>query len=95
LKASYLKYILHFKKPSGTSRGILIDKETWFLTLEEGGKKGIGECAVFRGLSADDRPDYEEKLRWQNRAVGNAQRISVHPIWIGNSFFIVSRQTSV
>lgn len=34
------------------------------MTLEEGGKKGIGECAVFRGLSADDRPDYEEKLRW-------------------------------
>jgi len=24
----------------------------------------VGECAVFRGLSFDDRPDYEEKLKW-------------------------------
>lgn len=64
MKASYQKYLLHFKKPSGTSRGILFDKETWFLILEKDSKKGIGECALFRGLSADDRPDYEEKLRW-------------------------------
>lgn len=25
---------------------------------------GIGECALFRGLSCDDRPDYEEKMQW-------------------------------
>ncbi len=64
MTASYLKYILHFKQPSGTSRGILTDKETWFILLEKDGKKGIGECGILRGLSADDRPDYEEKLKW-------------------------------
>jgi o-succinylbenzoate synthase len=32
--------------------------------LEKDGKKGIGECGILRGLSADDRPDYEEKLQW-------------------------------
>ena len=64
MKATYYKYILHFKQPSGTSRGVLTDKETWFLVLEENGKKGIGECGILRGLSADDRPDYEAKLRW-------------------------------
>lgn len=64
MKATYHKYILHFKQPSGTSRGVLTDKETWFLILEEHGKKGIGECGILRGLSADDRPDYEEKLQW-------------------------------
>jgi len=64
MKASYCKYILHFKQPSGTSRGILTDKETWFIILEENGKKGIGECGILRGLSADDRPDYEAKLKW-------------------------------
>jgi len=64
MKASYFKYILHFKNPSGTSRGILTDKETWFIILEKDGKKGIGECGILRGLSADDRPDYEEKLKW-------------------------------
>ena len=64
MTANYFKYILHFKQPSGTSRGVLNDKETWFILLEENGKKGIGECGILRGLSADDRPDYEEKLQW-------------------------------
>ena len=64
MKVSYFKYILHFKQASGTSRGILTDKETWFIILENNGKKGIGECGILRGLSIDDRPDYEEKLKW-------------------------------
>ncbi len=50
--------------PSGTSRGVLKTKETWFIILESEGKKGIGESGLFRGLSIDDRPDYEEKLKW-------------------------------
>jgi len=64
LKATFHKYILEFKRPSGTSRGVLKTKETYFLILSEDNKQGIGECGVFRGLSADDRPDYEEKLQW-------------------------------
>ncbi len=64
MKGNYKKYILYFKNPSGTSRGTLITKETWFLILEEDGKFGIGECGLFRGLSYDDVPDYEEKLKW-------------------------------
>ena len=64
IKATYHKYILHFKVPSGTSRGILKTKETWFLCLKKDGKFGIGECGLFRGLSIDDRPDYEDKLKW-------------------------------
>ena len=64
IKASYKKYILHFKNPSGTSRGILRTKETWFIVLEENGKTGIGETGLFRGLSIDDVSSYEEKLSW-------------------------------
>lgn len=64
MKATYHKYLLDFKRPSGTSRGIMTTKETWFLVLEEDGKWGIGECGILRGLSADDRPDYEAKLQW-------------------------------
>ena len=64
IKASYKKYILNFKRPSGTSRGVLTEKETWFIILEENGKKGIGECGILRTLSIDDRPDYEAKLKW-------------------------------
>lgn len=64
MKATYHKHILHFKQPSGTSRGILKTKETWFIIIANEGKKGIGECGILRGLSADDRPDYEAKLKW-------------------------------
>jgi len=42
----------------------MTQKETWFIILEKDGKKGIGECGILRGLSIDDRPDYEEKLQW-------------------------------
>lgn len=64
MEATYLQYLLQFKRPSGTSRGVLLDKETFILTISEDGRKGVGECAIFRGLSFDDRPDYEEKLKW-------------------------------
>ncbi|MEP2239190.1 MAG: o-succinylbenzoate synthase [Maribacter sp.] len=64
MKATFKKYLLNFKNPSGTSRGILRTKETWFLFLEEEGKWGIGECGLFRGLSFDDVPNYEEKCNW-------------------------------
>lgn len=64
MTAKYFKYLLNFKRPSGTSRGVLLDKETYILEVFDNDKKGIGECAIFRGLSFDDRPDYEEKLQW-------------------------------
>jgi len=75
MKVTYKKYILNFKSPSGTSRGIMSEKETWFMILEDQGKVGIGECGLLRGLSIDDRPDYEEKLQWvcQNFHLGQEQ----------------------
>ncbi|MBQ4819487.1 o-succinylbenzoate synthase [Aquimarina sp. MMG016] len=64
MTATYHKHILEFKRPSGTSRGILKTKETWFIVIADDDKKGIGECGILRILSIDDRPDYEEKLKW-------------------------------
>ena len=64
MKAFYQKYILNFKQASGTSRGVLHTKETYFLKVVDGERIGYGECAVFKGLSIDDRKDYEEKLSW-------------------------------
>ncbi|MDG1038936.1 MAG: o-succinylbenzoate synthase [Polaribacter sp.] len=64
IKANYKKYILNFKNPSGTSRGILKTKETWFIILTENGKIGVGETGLFRGLSIDDISNYEDKLIW-------------------------------
>jgi len=42
----------------------MTEKETWFIVLEENEKRGIGECGILRGLSADDRDDYEAQLKW-------------------------------
>jgi len=64
MKAHIQKHLLEFKNPSGTSRGVLTTKETWFLIIEKNTKKGVGECGMLRGLSIDDRPDFEEKLEW-------------------------------
>lgn len=64
MKALFKKHILTFKQASGTSRGILKTKETYLLQIEQGSNIGIGECAVFRGLSVDDTPEYVAKLTW-------------------------------
>ncbi len=62
MKASWQKYKLEFKTPAGTSRGVLKEKDCYFIILQSDLRKGIGECGLLRGLSADDRPDYEDKL---------------------------------
>ncbi len=74
MKATYAKYILNFKRPSGTSRGVLKTKETWFIQLSNGTHAGIGECGILRGLSIDDRPDYEEKLKWASDNIHLGER---------------------
>ncbi|WP_172279582.1 o-succinylbenzoate synthase [Chryseobacterium sp. LAM-KRS1] len=87
--AKYFRYLLKFKRPSGTSRGVLHEKETFILEISENDRKGVGECAVFRGLSFDDRPDYEEKLKWLCENIGQTaeflreELIEFPSIWIG------------
>ena len=64
MEANFYKKTLIFKRPGGTSRGVLHKKDTYILELLSKDKKGVGECGLFRGLSYDDRPDYELKLQW-------------------------------
>ena len=71
MQSNFKKYDLNFKQASGTSRGILTKKETYILEISDGDKKGIGECAIFRGLSYDDVPEYEEKLIWLCEHINN------------------------
>lgn len=72
MKATYQKYTLNFKHPSGTSRGVLNTKETYFFILKSEESFGVGECGLLRGLSIDDRPDYEAELEGvcENIALG-------------------------
>ncbi|HZH86979.1 MAG TPA: o-succinylbenzoate synthase [Brumimicrobium sp.] len=68
LKASFEKKIFEFKRPSGTSRGVLTEKKAWFITVwnqDNPEVKGLGECSVIPGLSPDYKSDdvYESKVR--------------------------------
>jgi o-succinylbenzoate synthase len=79
MKVSYNKYVLNFKQASGTSRGILRKKETFFIEISDGLKYGIGECGLFRGLSFDDVPDFEDQLKKVCRALeGGADVTSLY-----------------
>lgn len=62
MKASYINYLLNFIFPAGTSRGVLLQKLSWFLKVEENGATGIGECSVIPGLSIDPEETYTQKL---------------------------------
>ncbi|MGB0838406.1 MAG: o-succinylbenzoate synthase [Flavobacteriaceae bacterium] len=64
LKADYSLYTLDFKRASGTSRGILRQKQTYILRIQSEEVQAYGECNCFRGLSYDDVPEYETQLKW-------------------------------
>lgn len=89
LKARYKKHTLQFKVPGGTSRGILKTKDTYYITISNNDKKGIGECGILRGLSADDVPEYEQVLKWTcininlGKQVLKNELIGFPSIWFG------------
>ncbi len=86
MTARWIKYILQFKIPGGTSRGILREKPSWFLLIEKNGKTGIGECGLLPGLSTDDRPGYESKLNELVEAINSGESIPDLKHWPSISF---------
>ncbi len=67
LHASFEKKTFQFKRPSGTSRGVLTEKHAWFLSLCETENPtviGLGECSIIPGLSPDfaDLASYETNI---------------------------------
>lgn len=86
LQASYEPYKLIFKTPGGTSRGVLTEKTSWFITLRDEsqpGITGIGECSVLPGLSPDDNPLLESKLKETRE---NIHALIPEDIFLNNSF---------
>lgn len=56
---------LHFKQPTGTSRGSYTTRDVWYLHLTSDkypDRVGIGECAPLPKLSCDDMQGYESVL---------------------------------
>lgn len=63
--ASYHHHRLIFRQPSGTSRGVLHHRDSYFLLLRDSSNPavaGIGECGVIPGLSPDDRPGFSQRI---------------------------------
>ncbi|MGM9845125.1 MAG: enolase C-terminal domain-like protein, partial [Muribaculaceae bacterium] len=63
MHAAWAKYRLTFKFDARTSRGSMRSKDTYFVRItDDSGRCGLGECALFKGLSHDDHDDYEARL---------------------------------
>ncbi len=83
MKAAYAPYTLNFITPGGTSRGVMTVKDTYFIKIwdeDNPDAYGIGECALFKGLSAEDDDKYESKLRelCKNVESGEQTDLSCH-----------------
>lgn len=65
LRATCSRHMLRFKETAITSRSRMTEKETFIVSMTDDTRPSItgrGECAIFRGLSAEDSPGYEEQL---------------------------------
>jgi L-alanine-DL-glutamate epimerase-like enolase superfamily enzyme len=80
MEISVEKLNLEFKKPSGTSRGVLYSKPSWIIKLiDSNGKLGVGEFSVIPGLSIDfmDEESYETQIQ---RLVAYLKENLIQPI---------------
>lgn len=74
LKAKFEKKVFVFKRPSGTSRGVLTEKKAWFISIWDEKYpeiKGIGECSIIPNLS----PDYEDDTAYESKITEVVERI--------------------
>ncbi|MDE6269451.1 MAG: o-succinylbenzoate synthase [Muribaculaceae bacterium] len=63
ISGSWAPYRLNFVFEARTSRASMRHKDTYIVRLSDNcGRVGFGEAALFRGLSADDVPDFESVL---------------------------------
>jgi len=63
--ARYTKHTLQFSRPSGTSRGVLKTKDSWYLILKsslDDIKYGIGECSIIEGLNPENSSELDKKF---------------------------------
>lgn len=83
MRLAYAPYMLKFRQPAGTSRGVLTGKPTYIIKVydERNPERfGLGECSVFPGLSpeADGRYEYKLVELLANVALGKDTDLSRH-----------------
>lgn len=84
MRLAFAPYILQFKQPAGTSRGVMTEKFTLFIKVWDEADPsvyGLGEAALFPGLSpeADDRYIYKVMELLANVAIGRSTDLSHFP----------------
>lgn len=83
MRLAFAPYLLHFKEPGGTSRGVMTEKPTFLIKVfdeEDLSHYGIGEAAVFPGLSPEADGNYVWKLTelLANVAIGKHTDLTRH-----------------
>ncbi len=62
ITAKIKKYDLAFINPGQTSRGLLYNKPSWLIILQNNNNMGIGECSVIPGLNLEYNDEYPHKV---------------------------------
>lgn len=65
MRLEYTRYELAFREPATTSRATMLTKETYFIRVSDPAVTGgsvVSEVPLFRGLSAEDTPQFERLL---------------------------------
>ena len=81
LKAAFSPSRLDLHFQAVTSRGALPFKDTYFIKVWDSATPemfGIGECALFKGLSKDDSPFYEVKLCDLCKSINRAEEFEIN-----------------
>ena len=76
MKATIKKHTLQFHRPSGTSRGVLKTKDSWFLILNDNGSTSIGECSIIEGLNPESPEIVERRLSSICNLINNKEEVS-------------------
>ncbi len=84
MRLAYYPYMLKFRQPAGTSRGVLTEKPTYLLKVYDEHNPdfyGLGEASVFPGLSleADGRYEYKIVELLANVAIGKQTDLTRYP----------------
>lgn len=87
MKASFTHFPLTFKRPAGTSRGVMNIKNSWILSLEKDSIVGKGEISIIEGLSPEfkDITSFEQIIQAFCDAVNKNDNDSIQTIFTINS----------
>lgn len=89
--ARFHKRIFHFKQASGTSRGVLTEKLSWFIELTENNVKGVGECSIISGLS----PDFEDEVKYELKIQETVEQLNTGQLTYENAPQLLAKFPSI